>query len=68
MTPVPRNALLYFKMHQKAFGGRALSGPAGGANSAPQPPSWVKEGEEGERGEGGEGRKLFRWLLNKLLR
>jgi len=41
-------------MHQNAFGGQALPGPAEGAYSAPQTSNWIK-GEGSGKGEGGEG-------------
>jgi len=43
-------------MHQNAFGGRALPGPAAGAYTqrSSRPPSWIKGGGEGEGEEGGE--------------
>ena len=48
-------------MHQNAFGGRALSGPAGGAIALPRPPSryWGEKGRAwgGRGGEGKEGRQ-----------
>jgi len=54
-------------MHQTSFGGLARPKPAGGAYSAPQAPSWIKESllpmegvggrglMKGKGGEGGEG-------------
>ena len=44
------------KMHQIAFGGRALPGPAGGADSAPRSPSWIKGSLHPKEGSG-KGRK-----------
>ena len=41
------------KMNQISFGGRALPGPAGGAYSAPQTPSWIKGPTS--KGRGGDG-------------
>ena len=40
------------KMHQNAFGGRTLSGPAGGAHSAPPDPLAVFDGRGGAPGKG----------------
>jgi len=47
-------------MHQIAFGGRALPGPAGGAHSAPPDPSSCIGGGEGSGvgGRKGEGRGM----------
>ena len=42
--------ILGYELHQNAFGGRALPGPAGGSYSAPPGPLAVIRGEE--RGEG----------------
>ena len=39
-------------MHQNAFGGRTLSGPAGGAPSAPPDPLAVFDGRGGDPGKG----------------
>ena len=44
----------YLKMHQNAFGGRPLPGPAGGAYSAPSDPL---AGLKGKGSEGGSGRE-----------
>jgi len=35
-TPAVKKMQNYAKMHQNTFGGRALSGPAGGALALPQ--------------------------------
>ena len=48
-------------MHQNAFGGRALPGPAGELKRSPRPPSRKKDlllrgGDGRERGKGGERR------------
>jgi len=45
------------KMHQKPFGGRALSGPAGRAYSAPLDPLAGLRGCTSEKVRGGEWRK-----------
>ena len=50
------------KMHHKEFGGQAPLEPAGGANNAPKPSSWIRighlegEGREGKQREVNKGR------------
>ena len=50
------------KMHQKALGGRAPPGPAGGALKLPRPPS--HNGGPTSKGRGGE-REPPKLLLNR---
>ena len=55
------------KMHQKAFGGRALPGPAGGAYSAPPDPLAATKGILLLRGgEGGKGQGRARYRKGKI--
>jgi len=40
--------ILGFELHENAFGGRALPGPAGGAIALPQALAVIRGGEGGE--------------------